>query len=209
MGNVAQLRSRPVRSGRRMSHGITGPYFVVDPDRRTGAAQGPCVGATSAGDGRSRRRGRTHRAGPSSGGRRTGLRVADRRGRLFPGACALATSRLNALSRLSRLSRLLAPLLVLAALAGCAGSDAEGPLDTSREPSEAPTPGRTAPTDDTNPSTERPPLTVSDRVPPIEELLDLGLDRTAATCFVATVDPDGDGRIGDPALFMEAFAACM
>jgi len=47
---------------------------------------------------------------------------------------------------------------------------------------------------------------VSDRVPQVDELLELDMTVDEAECFISTIDPDGNGRMDDPDLFFEALA---
>lgn len=49
---------------------------------------------------------------------------------------------------------------------------------------------------------------VSDEVPSVQELLDIGLTPTQAECFISTIDPDGTGRIQHADLFLEALGSC-
>lgn len=49
---------------------------------------------------------------------------------------------------------------------------------------------------------------VSDAVPSVQELLDIGLTQTQAECFIATIDPDETGRVQSAELFVEALSTC-
>jgi hypothetical protein len=53
------------------------------------------------------------------------------------------------------------------------------------------------------------PIVVSDAVPSLAELHDLGIGEAAAECFVSTIDPEGTGRVAGAELFMEALARCL
>lgn len=52
-------------------------------------------------------------------------------------------------------------------------------------------------------------IEVSDAVPTLEELNEMGIGDQSAECFIATIDPDGTGRVASAELFLEAWAACL
>jgi len=64
----------------------------------------------------------------------------------------------------------------------------------------------TAPGPVVRPTTE---IVASDEVPSLQELRDSGLTDEQADCFTTTIDPDGNGRMSDPELFLEAFSTCV
>lgn len=49
---------------------------------------------------------------------------------------------------------------------------------------------------------------VSDAVPSVQELLDIGLTEEQAECFITTIDPDETGRVQNAELFVEALSTC-
>ena len=83
---------------------------------------------------------------------------------------------------------------LLALATACSSEPAASPAPT---PTAAPAPRATS------------NIVVSDAVPSLEELRDLGLSESAAKCFIATIDPEGTGRVSSADLFLEAWANCL
>lgn len=72
----------------------------------------------------------------------------------------------------------------------------------------------TDPTATETPTTEPQPeptssIVVSNRVPSLQELMDMGIEQASAECFIETIDPNGTGQVANVDLFMAAFGACL
>jgi len=70
------------------------------------------------------------------------------------------------------------------------------------------------PTATETPTTEPQPeptssIVVSNRVPSLQELMDMGIEQPSAECFIETIDPNGTGQVANVDLFMAAFGACL
>jgi hypothetical protein len=96
----------------------------------------------------------------------------------------------------------LTAVLVVACSSGSSGStdSVDPPVEATSEPTTEPL--VTAPS--------RPPsnLRVSDAVPTLDELRNMGIGDGSAKCFIAIIDPDDTGRVTSVDLFIEALAAC-
>lgn len=89
--------------------------------------------------------------------------------------------------------------------AACSSDPAVEPAEPSRPTTTA------APAVSETPAPADPPnnITVSDAVPTLEELRNMGIADQAAECFINTIDPDGTGTVQSADLFIEAFGACL
>jgi PBP1b-binding outer membrane lipoprotein LpoB len=113
------------------------------------------------------------------------------------------------------MSRFGAVVLAVLLVAACS-SGSSGPADTVDPAVEATTEPTTAATTEptTEPLGETPnrslnSLRATDAVPTLDQLSEMGVGDEVAACFVATIDPDGTGRVANVDLFVEAIATCL
>ncbi len=105
------------------------------------------------------------------------------------------------------MNRVYAVALTLLLVAACS-SASSGPAAPVDPPVEATTEPSTEPLDET-PSRPLSNLRVTDAVPTLGQLREMGVGDEVAACFVATIDPDNTGRVTNVDLFVDAIAACL
>ena len=101
----------------------------------------------------------------------------------------------------------LAVLLVVACSSVSSGPT--GAVDPPIDPTTGPQPEPTTEPLDEAPSRPLSNLRVTDAVPTLEQLREMGVGDEAAACFVATIGPNNTGRVANVELFIEAMAACI
>lgn len=94
------------------------------------------------------------------------------------------------------------------AATACSGSEPAQPVeDPDAVPTAASVDPAIAPAGSAPPSEPTPPL-FSNVVPSVDELLEIGLTRDEAECFIEQLDPDGTGVFTDADRFGVALGVC-